>query len=40
VYFTLSFDVVTNGGIADATLRVYDLTVFMKKKQGVVRETS
>jgi hypothetical protein len=40
VYFTLVFDVISNGGVADATLRVYDLTIFMKQKQGVVRETS
>jgi hypothetical protein len=40
VYFVLTFDVVTNGGIADASLRIYDLTIFMKKKQTVVKETS
>lgn len=40
VYFTIIFDVITNGGIADASLRVYDLTIFIKKKQGVVKETS
>jgi hypothetical protein len=40
VYFTVVFDVVTNGGIADASLRVYDLTIFIKKKQIVVKETS
>ena len=40
VYFTIVFDVISNGGIADATLRVYDLTIFVKQKQGVVRETS
>jgi len=40
IFFTLTFDVVTNGGIADASLRIYDLTIFMKKKQTVVKETS
>jgi hypothetical protein len=40
VFFTVVFDVISNGGVADATLRVYDLTVFVKQKQGVVRETS
>jgi len=40
IYFTLVFDVITNGGIADASLRVYDLTIFVKKKQIVVKETS
>lgn len=40
IFFTITFDVITNGGIADATLRVYDLTIFMKKKQIVVKETS
>lgn len=40
VYFTITFDVITNGGIADASLRLYDLTIFMKKKQTVVKETS
>jgi len=40
VYFTISFDVISNGGIADASLRIYDLTVFIKHKEGVVKETS
>ena len=40
VYFVITFDVVTNGGIADASLRIYDLTIFMKRKQTVVKETS
>lgn len=40
VYFTLVFDVVTNGGIADASLRLYDLTILIKEKATVVKETS
>jgi hypothetical protein len=40
VYFTVVFDVITNGGIADASLRIYDLTVLIKQKETVVKETS
>lgn len=40
VYFTLNFDVISNGGIADASLRVYDLTVHIKSKETVSKETS
>lgn len=40
IFWTLVFDIVTNNGVADASLRVYDLTAFMKKKETVVRETS
>jgi len=40
VFFTLTMDVVTNNGIADASLRLYDLTVFLKQKETVVKETS
>jgi hypothetical protein len=39
-YFTLEFDVVTNSGIADAALRIYDLTVLLKPKETVVKTTS
>lgn len=40
IKFSFVFDIVTNGGIADATLRVYDLTIFIKQKQTVVKETT
>lgn len=40
IYFTITFDVITNGGIADASLRIYDLTVLIKQKETVVKETS
>lgn len=40
LFFTTTYDIISNGGIADASLRVYDLTVFIKQKEGVVRETS
>jgi hypothetical protein len=40
IYFTFVFDVIGNGGIADASLRVYDLTVLIKQKETVVKETS
>lgn len=40
VYFTLVFDIITNGGIADASLRVYDLTIFLAKKETVVKKTT
>lgn len=40
IYYTLVCDVITNGGIADATLRIYDLTVHVKQKQSVVKGTS
>jgi hypothetical protein len=40
VYFTVTFDVITNGGVADASLRIYDLTVLIKQKETVVKETS
>jgi hypothetical protein len=40
VYYVIVFDIVTNGGVADAALRLYDLTVLIKPKETVVRETS
>jgi hypothetical protein len=40
VIFSLTFDILTNAGIADATLRIYDLTIFIKQKQTVVKEVS
>lgn len=40
IYYTLVCDVVTNSGIADASLRIYDLTVHVKQKQAVVKGTS
>lgn len=40
VFYTLVCDVITNGGIADASLRIYDLTVHVKQKQAVVKGTS
>jgi hypothetical protein len=40
IKFTMEFDIISNGGIADATLRIYDLTVFLKQKQVVSKETS
>lgn len=40
IYFTLVMDVITNHGLADASIRLYDLTVFLKQKELVVKETS
>jgi hypothetical protein len=40
VYYTIVFDILGNGGIADASLRVYDITVLIKQKETVVKETS
>jgi hypothetical protein len=40
VFYTITFDIVTNGGIADAALRLYDLTVLIKAKETVVKQTS
>lgn len=40
ILFTVDFDVVSNGGISDAALRLYDITVFIRQKQTVVKETS
>lgn len=40
IYYTLDMDVITNNGLADASLRVYDMTVFIKSKETVVKETT
>ena len=40
ILYTLDMDVITNRGIADASLRLYDLTVFLKQKETVVKTTS
>lgn len=40
ILFTVDFDVVTNAGASDAALRLYDITLFIKQKQTVVKSTS
>lgn len=39
-YYKFTFDVVTNGGIADASLRVYNAYVYIKSKETISKKTS